>query len=164
LTVARPLPRASTAARLLPAVLVGVLALAGCSSDAERDGAGAVTAAVDVSVDRLRVGDCLITPADGVVEDLAAVPCGQEHDGEVFHAFDLPDGEFPGAEPVQAAGEIGCLARFEEFVGTAFDDSELGLLPLTPVADGWAAGDQGVVCIVQDEQGGLTGTLRAAER
>ena len=51
---------------------------------------GAVTAAEDVSVYRLRVGDCLITPADGVVDDLAAVPCDREHDGEVFHAFDLP--------------------------------------------------------------------------
>lgn len=156
------LPRAG--ARLLTAVLVGALGLTACSADAQRDEAGAVTAADDVSVDRLRVGDCLITPADGVVEDLAAVPCDQEHDGEVFHAFDLPDGDFPGAESVQAAGEAGCLARFEGFVGTAFDDSELGLLPLTPVADGWAAGDQGVVCLVQDEQGGLTATLRAAVR
>ncbi|MCW2616215.1 MAG: hypothetical protein JWN08_3209 [Frankiales bacterium] len=145
-------------------VLSAVLLVAGCSQDAERDDSGAVTAADDVSVEALRVGDCLETPADGVVTDLRAVPCAQPHDGEVFHAFDLPDSDFPGEDAVQTAGEQGCLDRFEPFVGAAYDDSELGLLPLTPVAEGWEAGDQGVLCIVQDEEGGLTATLRGAAR
>lgn len=145
-------------------VLTTVLLAAGCSQDAERDNSGAVTAADDVSVEALRVGDCLETPADGVVTDLKAVPCAQPHDGEVFHAFDLPDGDFPGTDAVQTAGEDGCLERFEAFVGAAFDDSELGLLPLTPVTEGWESGDQGVLCIVQDEEGGLTATLKGAAR
>lgn len=145
-------------------VLTALLMVTGCSNDAERDDTGAVTAADEVSVEALRVGDCLETPADGVVTDLTAVPCGQAHDGEVYHSFELPDGDFPGTEQVQTAGEEGCLAEFEAFVGAAFDDSELGLLPLTPVEEGWDAGDQGVLCIVQDEEGGLTTTLKGAAR
>lgn len=153
--------------RALPAVLTALLLVAGstgCSADAERDKSGVVTAADDVAVDQLRVGDCLETPADGVVTDLTAIPCGQAHDGEVYHSFELPDGDYPGDEQVQTAGEQGCVEQFEAFVGTSFDDSELGLLPLTPVEDGWTRGDQGVLCIVQDEKGGLTESLKAAQR
>ena len=40
----------------------------------------------------------------------------------------------------------------------------LELFPLTPVEEGWQAGDQGVLCIVQDPEGGLTQTLKGAER
>lgn len=144
--------------------LTALLLASGCGDDADRDDSGAIAAVEEVAVDELRVGDCLETPADGVVTDLKAVPCTQPHDGEVFHSFDLPDGAFPGDEQVQTAGEEGCLERFEAFVGTAFDDSELGLLPLTPVQEGWDAGDQGVLCIVQDEEGGLTATLKGAAR
>ena len=152
--------------RLAPFVLSALLlaGTAACGQDAERDGSGAVTAADEVSVEKLRVGDCLETPADGVVVDLKAIPCSEPHDGEVYHSFELPDGDFPGETQVQQLGETGCVEQFTAFVGTSFEESELGLLPLTPVAEGWEQGDQGVLCIVQDEEGGLTTTLKGAER
>ena len=142
-------------------LLTGVTA---CGGGAQRDDAGAVTEADDVAVDQLRVGDCLETPQGGVVTDLTAIPCAQAHDGEVFHGFDLPDGDFPGDAEAERLGGQGCEQEFLSFVGTAFEDSTLELFPLTPVEEGWSAGDQGVLCIVQDPEGALVASLRGAKR
>lgn len=152
--------------RLVPAVLSVLLlaGAAGCAGEAERDDAGAIVEQDDVAVDQLEVGDCLETPGDGIVTDLTALPCTEPHDGEVYHAFELPDGPFPGETQAQTAGEQGCVEQFERFVGLDFESSELGLLPLTPVAEGWEQGDQGVLCIVQDPEGGLTTSLEGVKR
>lgn len=96
------------------------------------------------------VGDCLqirdITEG-GEVDGVPTVDCGEAHDGQVVHIFDLPDGDFPSNEEVLAAVEKDCREGFETFVGTAFDESTLALNWLSPVEEGWENGDRSVQCV-----------------
>ena len=44
-------------------------------------------------------------------------------------------------------GPRPCLEDFEEIVGTPFLESELDLLVLTPLAEGWRLGDRALDCV-----------------
>lgn len=77
----------------------------------------------------------------------------------------MPEGEYPGEDAVMAAAEEGCLPAFEEFVGIAYDSSELEWFPLTPTESGWDEfGDREIVCAVFDPAALVTGTLAGVAR
>ena len=150
---------------LTVAVCSAVLAgLAGCGGDAKRDDAGQVQEQSDVSATKVRKGDCIAGTATGQVDSLTAVPCAQPHGGEAYHAFDLPDGDYPGEEPVATAAEQGCIAEFEGFVGRLYEESVLEIAPLTPSAESWEADDRQVLCFIKDPEKDTTGTLANAGR
>ena len=113
-----------------------------------------VTEGGDVGVFALNVGDCFDDPpdvqgdGDGSVEAVAAVPCDEPHDNQVYHKFDLPDGDFPGEDATFDRATAGCIAQFEAAVGEAYETSPLDIFPLTPTESGWAAGDQEVICSI----------------
>jgi hypothetical protein len=156
--------------------LVGVLAVvalgvAGCSSEpeAERDDTGAVASEGAVDAFQVALGDCVVDPATGStetqeVQSVTAVPCDQPHDGEVYSVFDLPDGEFPGEEAVTSQSEERCLADFEGFVGTPYEESRYELSSLFPTKESWdTRDDREVVCIVVGPAGEkLTGSVKGA--
>jgi len=135
-------------------VVTALALIAGsCSSDAPRDDSGAIVEEGELDVFSVAVGDCFDDPPeieDGGQEitELAAVPCDQPHDNEVYHAYDLPDGEFGGPELVEAQAADGCVDEFEGFVGLDYFESDLDIFWLTPTADSWSNGDREVICAV----------------
>lgn len=137
------------------AALVAMLASAGCSltdSGPRRDASGALIEAGEVEALDLRVGDCFNGPgADGAdtVLTVMVVPCDELHEFEVYHAFDLADGAYPGTDTVQERWIAGCLDEFEGFVGVPFDESELDISGIFPTEETWNdLGDREVLCSV----------------
>ena len=152
-------------ARLVLGSIALALLLAACGDDVDRDERGLIVESGDVSVFSLRVGDCF--DDEGFdreeVSSLAAVPCGEPHDNEVYALFDIAsaDASYPGTEELFALADQACLQRFADFVGVAYEDSELDAFPLTPTSGGWANGDREVICAVYHFQlRKLTGTMR----
>jgi hypothetical protein len=147
--------------------LLGQL-LVGCTDDAPaRDESGQVIEAGALRVFDLQVGDCFNGhESDGGDEDAAAddeaddagdddvntvtvVPCSELHEFEVYHLFQLADGEYPGPDAIEVSWTQGCLAEFENFIGISFDQSLLQISAIYPNEDTWdRAGDREVVCSV----------------
>ncbi len=163
--------------RLLVAAMAigGALTLGGCAvlqdflggSDPVRDEeTGEVIESNDnADVFAIRVGDCLNTSELGEdISSVPVVPCGDPHEDEVFHSFDLVDGEFPGDDAINAQVEPICIAEFGDFIGLPYDESVLGLFPMYPTAESWATGDREVLCIAFDPDQLTTGTLEGSAR
>jgi len=157
---------------LFAALLDGSLGLSACSSgtEATRDEAGAVASEGSVDAFSVQLGDCLNEPIPAgealqEVEDVAATPCGQPHDGEVYAVFDLPDGDFPGDDAVGKAGEERCVTDFEAFIGMPYDDSALEFFTYQPTEASWETqDDREIVCVVVDPEAKTTGSLEGAAR
>ena len=146
--------------------LLGLLAFA-CDS-AKRDDSGVIVGAGDVEVESVRVGDCF-QDWDGALNGeivqlttLSAVPCGEPHDNEIFHSFDLSDdGGFPGDASLESIAVDRCLRPFEAFVGIGYYDSRLDYGWMIPSLDSWREGDREVVCFLFDlEFQPLVGSMR----
>lgn len=136
---------------LLP-VAVLAMVLSGCSAIA-----GAQPA---------EVGDCIQIgeiAEGGEVDGVPTVDCGEAHDGQVVHIFDLPDGEFPSNEEVLAAVDENCREGFKTFVGTAFDESTLELNWLSPLEEGWEKGDRSVQCVAYLDGDTTTSTFEGTK-
>ncbi|MGK3953223.1 septum formation family protein [Microbacterium sp. I2] len=159
-------------------VLATAAALSGCSlvdqlvpaSEPVRDAqTDEVTEANDnADVFAIQVGDCLATADMGSVDEVTSipvVPCADPHDDEVYYAYDLAEGEYPGEEAVKADADATCIPEFANFIGLAYEESVLDYWPLYPTEGSWASGDREVLCIAWDPSGAkLTGTLAGAAR
>ncbi|HEY3240445.1 MAG TPA: septum formation family protein [Acidimicrobiia bacterium] len=158
----------------IPALLALALALfAGACNDAERDDAGQVRAAGDLSVYELRTGDCFNggervaeeTGKERTVEKVTAIPCDQAHDNEVFAVFKhqaSPDAPFPGEEAVNKVAQDGCLERFEPYVGRPYDGSDLQVAVIAPGEKSWKEeDDRAIACIVYGD-GRLKGSRKGS--
>ncbi|PSL04187.1 putative regulator of septum formation [Haloactinopolyspora alba] len=147
---------------------VAVFATVSCSGDDEpqRDPSGNVTETADsADVFDIKVGDCLgdVDNADEVT-DVVLAPCEDEHTHEVYAIAEVPDGQFPGADAFQNRATKQCGARFAEFVGVAWKNSELDYNWLQPTEESWEQGDRQIVCLAYDPAGPVTGTLEGAGR
>ncbi|MFL1381062.1 MULTISPECIES: septum formation family protein [unclassified Nocardiopsis] len=153
---------------LSAAAAAAVVSLTGCGSILNGV-LGAAGAPAEDDVFALAVGDCFTESAMGGSfdgEEVSSVPtvdCSEEHDSELYHTEDLPDGDFPGAEAVSASADEICGPKFEEFVGIAPEESSLYVSYFTPIAEGWAAGDREIACYVYSDEM-VTGTLAGAAR
>ena len=108
----------------------------------------------------IAVGECLGELGEGEVTDVEKEDCSEPHDSEVYAAFDLPGGDYPGVDGVQEVAFVGCLERFEGFVGNAYQSSTLDVTWLAPSPESWSDGDREVICMVYDLEGGkLTGSM-----
>lgn len=151
--------------RFTATALASLLALAGaaCSDEPNRDDAGAITEEGDLDAWSIAVGDCLLEPqmVDGEFSDIAAVPCGEAHDYEAIHVFDIADEVvFPGEEKTSELAGEGCLAEFDAAIGAAYADSTLDFTIFTPTLESWAQGDREVVCVAYAMSGEqLTGSV-----
>lgn len=136
-------------------VVLGVLAIA-CSG-AERDDRGEIVGAGDVSAFEMRLGDCFDNPEDPTapVSSLAAVPCEDPHDNQVFALIDFPEGgdAFPGAQAIRDFATDACLEQFEPFVGRSYEESRFDISALYPSAESWDQGDREVICVLLDTAG-----------
>jgi hypothetical protein len=125
----------------------------------------------DISVLALQAGDCFDMPENGEVKSVTVLSCDDLHDAEVYWTFDFAEGDYPGDQQLTADTVDRCGSRFDEFVGTAYEDSQLDVAYFFPTADLWRQGDRGVSCAVyeptrppSDEVNQIVGTLRNARR
>lgn len=126
----------------------------------------ALVAACSSNVFDLEVGQCFDDPEsfDEVV-NVDVVECAEPHDNEVFHVFDLADGDYPGEDEAEAGANDGCIAAFESFVESDFATSELDIRYLYPSAESWDDGDREVVCALFDRSGEqITGSEEGSAR
>lgn len=100
------------------------------------------------SVFDLNVGECYVDLADGgSVGSIEPISCNEPHGIEIMALFDI---DLPAYDlaAVGAAGEEGCLAAFESYMGATYEQSWYGLDWLQPSDGSWAGGDREVVCVV----------------
>lgn len=105
----------------------------------------------EIEAIELKVGDCFNEAVEEslTVQSVMVVPCEEEHDFEVYHAFDLEDGAYPGVAGIEDLWIAGCLDRFEGFVGLPFDESVLDISAIFPTEETWnGLDDREVVCSV----------------
>ncbi len=123
------------------------------------------------NVMEIGVGDCFTESemqtalGGGEVEDIPLVDCSESHDSEVFHVEDLPEGDFPGTESVNASlDEICAGSAFTEFVGVDYAESELYASGLSPTSETWEMlDDREIVCYVASDAP-ITESLEGANR
>ena len=132
---------------LIPLLALVVLSTA-CNS-AARDESGQIVEAGSEDVFALKVGDCFDDPENfGEVSSVAAVPCSDPHDNEIYYTFDLPGSIFPGEESIDATALDECLTAFDPYVGVAYEESRLDVSYLAPTAESWDAGDREIACML----------------
>lgn len=128
----------------------------------------ALAACSQGNVFELSVGDCFDDTdlAAEEVSDVPVVECSEPHDNEIYHAFDLADGDYPGEEEVETKADDGCLAAFDAFVGTPYLDSQLEYFAIYPTEQSWTeVDDREVLCAVYDMSlEKLTGTVGGSGR
>ena len=137
---------------------LGIVAVAGFGffstlNDASRDGSGELVDAGHLDVMELQVGDCFNDPADleEVVFSVAAVPCSEAHDNEVYAMIPVTGfgTAFPGDEALQDFGYDACVGEpFREYVGTDYFGSALEVFIFTPTEESWNTGDREIACIL----------------
>ncbi len=156
--------------RMVAAAAAAVALLsAGCAEEATRDAEGEIVEEGEMDVFSFAVGDCFSSPELGTADEptevggVTAVPCSEPHQNEVYHLFDVEDGDFPGNEPIQDEAREGCLAEFEGYVDATFEESALDIGALWPTEGTWDDGDREVVCYVfaldgDDLEGSMEGS------
>jgi hypothetical protein len=103
----------------------------------------------DESVFNAEVGECFEEFEEGTSEDAPEVDCDEPHVVEVFHLFDVDDGDFPGQDELTTEAQDVCQGEpFEDYVGVPYDETSIGVAYLTPTEDSWEADDREVVCLV----------------
>ncbi|AXL12370.1 hypothetical protein DXT68_09625 [Microbacterium foliorum] len=139
--------------------------LGGGAGDADRDEeTGQVTESSNIDIFALKLGDCKMASASGLIEDADVVPCDQPHDEEVYYEITMKDGEF-SEEDVDTASQECIGDAYTSFIGVAYDDSALEVYPITPTQDTWdQLNDRVVQCVVTDPAGQTTGSLKGAAR
>ncbi len=170
------MPRTRTARTLAlgATVAVAAFALTGCAGissvfgpgEPDRDETGQITEEQNIDIFAVTVGDCL--PSNAMADEMSAVdvvPCSEPHGFEVYHEFNLEDGEYPAEDDLWDAVGEGCIPAFDEFVGIAFEESALEIYPLWPTEASWEELDDRLVqCLVNDPAEETIGSLRDAAR
>ena len=97
------------------------------------------------------------------------VDCADPHQYEIYalptHPAG-PDEEYPGDREIGEFGDDECLGEtFEDYVGVAYETSELLAFVLQPTEETWeAAGDREFICSVYLEGEELEGSVEGSER
>lgn len=155
--------------RAIAALVVVALWVAGVAAaivtGAGDDGGPAKRAATGtIPILKARVGDCLgEMPGTGINLSLEVVPCERAHPGEVYAVFELDVENGANQAQIDRFAEGGCAKRFETFIGTPFQRSELDVMYLPPIARNLDV-DQGVICIVAETDRSVTGSLKGVAR
>lgn len=121
-----------------------------------------------VHATELNVGDCVIGLEEEEINDVDVVPCDQPHAAEVYAAYDMDPGAYPGEEAIVEAGETFCMEEVTGYIGENFekpgapDVSDVIYAYLSPTPKSWTlGGDREILCYFTTEDGALTtGSLR----
>ena len=124
----------------------------------------------------LALGDCFNDGAVGIGDDesvdtINIVDCNTLHEREVYAqlTFEGDDDDYPAEVSVVEDTDAYCMAEFEEFVGTAYNDSELYYVTLYPSQESWETGDRESLCMISeydsnDDVVPVEGSLEGAQR
>ena len=107
----------------------------------------------------LRPGECINSAGNGL--NVIVLSCATPHDAEVFAAFSLPAGAWPGDSAVQQDAGNGCESRFGSYLNPQLATADLTQEYVYPNQAAWQAGERTVVCEVRAVSGQLTGSVRA---
>jgi hypothetical protein len=107
----------------------------------------------------LRPGQCVNSGSDAL--KVTVLSCARPHDAEVFAAFTLPAGPWPGAPAVRADAGNACASRFNSYINPQLATASLTQEYVYPNQAAWQAGERTVVCEVSAVNGRLTGSVRA---
>ncbi len=144
---------------------VGYSGLAG-QDETTRSDSGAIVEEGELGAFRIRIGDCLAASPNGEFESIQGVPCNEPHADEVYHAFNLAegDGNWPGDSHVAEEADIGCYNAFEPFVGLDYESSIYGYATITPTEGSWdGLDDREVLCLINNYDGTTkTGSARGS--
>ena len=125
----------------------------------DRDATGAVRGERSIRVDDLRAGDCIADVDDQFGASVDVVPCTTAHDTEVVAVYDLPDGPWPGTEPMRQRADAGCEQRFPAYAGRKPDPAALVVFPAPPDELEWPQSRR-VWCFANHRDGPKTTSLR----
>ncbi|MEJ2273458.1 MAG: septum formation family protein [Woeseiaceae bacterium] len=139
-------------------------------TQADRDASGAIVSGGNLDAFTVQLGDCFNDTSapgadqSGEVTSLPGVPCAEPHDNEVYAVFDVDYESFPGDDAMAEQAFDECLARFEGFVGTVYEESQLDITMLYPSNESWGRqGDREVICAVYDmNMSKLTGSVEGS--
>ena len=136
----------------IPAV-VALLALGGCSS------------LFGPPESPIKVGECSGPLTGTTVSKIPTVSCATAHNWEAYAHKNVADSAtYPGVEAMKNEADAFCSAEFVTVIGTSYDDSDLDLQMLYPIADSWAKKDREIICLVGLDAGGITGSLKGTQR
>ena len=137
-----------------PVVIVSIAALA-----------AGLSACGDSDVFDIPVGACLDSSSleGDQVATIELLDCAEEHDVEAYASLALSGEAYPGQEEILAQADEFCLAEFDSFIGTAYQDSVLDFSFLYPTEESWGQGDREVLCLVISPEP-VTGTLEGTAR
>jgi len=130
-------------------LLVVMLAIGASLDDGAGRGQAGVTQRGDVSVFALQEGDCLISaiPEDVRTRTVEVGPCSGPHEAEVYAAFDLADGPYPGRAQAIRLAEGGCTKRLAESTRADRDSPDAEVTYFYPEAVSWRT-EKGVLCMI----------------
>ncbi|AJP03614.1 membrane protein [Streptomyces cyaneogriseus subsp. noncyanogenus] len=117
----------------------------------------------------LAEGECFDAPGgslEGFAYDVDEVSCAAPHHGEVFAAFDLPAGSYPGEDTVARAAEDRCYTLRDGYAMDAWAvPGDVDVYYFAPTRQSWRTGDREVACLFGSTRTGgvLTGSLRTDE-
>ncbi|WP_423919945.1 septum formation family protein [Frigoribacterium sp. 2-23] len=131
----------------------------------------------DTTAGALYLGACFDFPADsdmGVDDgghgdsstEVATRDCDEYHDFEVYKVdlYDAADGVYPGDDDLGEQSSDVCLAAFEPYIGTAWEDSEVEYGFLYPSRASWLEGDRAAVCFAYLPTSDTDESLRGSGR
>jgi hypothetical protein len=104
----------------------------------------------DVSLDDVKVGDCLTELPLKRVLTIGITLCPRPHLGEVFDLYDLPGASYPGDAQVERLVLGRCRKVLPVFVHAAPGRTGYGIYYLIPTAESWAEGSHVATCILTD--------------
>ena len=120
-----------------------------------------------ISVFDLGVEDCFNATAPSTepseVEEVERVPCGDQHDSEVFAqtAFESADPAYPGEDELIDYATRFCVDAFEPYVGLPYADSALTVSHFWPTATAWESTDDRTIhCVLFRKDAPSTGSAR----
>lgn len=114
------------------------------------------------SVFELSVGECYVDLAGDQVQSIEPVSCNEPHGIEIVAVFDVLFAEYD-ADEISQAGQDGCLAAFEPYMGAEYEVSWYALDWLQPSVGSWAGGDREIVCVVFPYEDGITQSVGSAQ-
>jgi len=94
------------------------------------------------NVDELAVGDCFMDPEDpnSEIANVDFIDCAEPHHNEVFAVIELDT-----LVDEASLGDL-CIAEFDAYFAQDYALSEVYIFTLSPTADGFANGDNELVC------------------
>lgn len=114
------------------------------------------------SVFELNVGECYVDLSGDQVQSIEPISCNEPHGIEILALFDV-DLVAYDAEGLTEAGQEGCLAAFEPYMGVEYSVSWYALDWLQPSVGSWESGDREIVCVVFPFEDGITQSIGSAQ-